>query len=100
MYSQSQFTAGRIAEIDSIRKADREFFNQHPEREFLLRRARSAEYSGTPSRLEMIYVIMHRDDVENYWDHDFFKESINFDPTPVTDAQLRGIVAEIRKRSQ
>ena len=89
----------RLLEIHSIRAADKEFFNQHPEREFRLRRARSVEYSGTPSRLEIIYVIMHRDDIDCSEDHDFFKAPINFDPT-ITDKQIRDFVAEIRKHSR
>ena len=98
MYSQPQHT-NSLAEIHRLEDADREYFNQHLDREFRLRRAHPVEYYGTPAKTEIIYKIMHRDDVARYEDHDFFKAPINFDPA-LTDKQIRDFLAEIRKHSR
>ena len=71
------------------------WFRQNPKRQFRVRRANSDEYSGEPSPGEWVYVIMHRDEIEEYWEHEFFKQRQYSNIDGLTDSGIREILHEV-----
>jgi hypothetical protein len=78
-------------ERDRARREDREFFERWPDREYRLRRAWPCECSGTrPAGFEA-FVTLHRQSIDQSWDHKTFGAPVTFE-TNRTDADIREVL--------
>lgn len=67
--------------LEQVREDDRKFFNQHPDREYRLRRAQTCEYVGEVTDDQRVFGIVHRDEVACEWQHFYFKAPTHFRTT-------------------
>ena len=81
----------RIEENQAKLSEDQAWFESHPEREFRIRRAYDCEISGTVPAGYAAFVIVHRQEIEQYWKHHFFGRRQNFN-TDLTDAEIRELL--------
>ena len=83
-----------IEAIERCRDDDRKFFEQHPDREFRLRRGHDSEYSGEPPSGERVFVILHRDDVGRSWSYFYFRAPQTFRTMVWDDTQIAEFLAK------
>lgn len=84
-----------VDDLIPIQREDHAWFAQNPGRQFRIRRAKSVEYSDAPTDGVWIFAIVHRDNVEDYWEHEFFKEPQYSDFSWVSDDIIRKVLHEI-----
>lgn len=81
----------RVEESQKAEADDHAYFDRHPDREFRLRRAHDCEHSERPPPGWNVFVIIHRQEVEDHWKHHLFGQRRNFN-TDRSDAEIRELL--------
>jgi hypothetical protein len=80
-----------LSYVHRVWEDDTAFFERLPDREFRIRRAHDCEYTGEPPPGVRLFVILHRHDVEQNWQHKFIARPVHFN-IDLTDAQIRELL--------